>query len=283
MPLNLAINRSCAPGLPLDAFLDLARRSGAEAVEIRNDIPGREYADGTPPAAIRARVEAAGLKVAAVNALQRFNDWTPARAEEARRDIASAAELGAGGLVLCPVVDETLSWTAGEAAGNLRRALDGLAPLFEGTGVTGLVEPLGMRGSTLKFQKDAVAAIRDHRAETFRVCHDTFQFWRCGDARMFPGYFGLVHVSGFPPGPVAREDLTDAARGLVTADDRVGNLDQLRAIRAAGYAGRVSMETFDPALPADPDFARRLAESLDLLRATDPRAPSDMQGVHADG
>lgn len=283
MPLNLAINRSCAPGLTLDAFLDLARGAGAGAVEIRNDIPGREYADGTPPASVRARVEAAGLRVAAVNALQRFNDWTAARAEEARRDIASAAELGAGGLLLCPVVDEALHWTAGEAAGNLRRALDGLAPLFEGTGVTGLVEPLGMRGSTLKFQKDAVVAIRDSAAGAFRLCHDTFQFWRCGDARMFPEHFGLVHVSGFPPGPVPREDLTDAGRGLVAAGDRVGNLDQLRAIRAAGYDGWVSMETFDPALPADPDFARRLAESLDLLRVADPGTPSDMQGVHADG
>ena len=56
----LALNRTCAPGLDLAAFLELACKVGASGVEIRTDIPGREGADGTPVAEIRTRIEAAG-------------------------------------------------------------------------------------------------------------------------------------------------------------------------------------------------------------------------------
>ena len=79
-PMRLALNRTCAPQMPLSQFIALAAGAAVSAVEIRNDIEGREFADGTPAAEVRARLEAAGLAVASVNALQRFNDWTEERA-----------------------------------------------------------------------------------------------------------------------------------------------------------------------------------------------------------
>jgi len=97
MSIRFAVNRTCAPHLPLSAFIALAAASGVKAVEIRNDIEGREFADGTPARDVRAQLDAAGLAVASVNALQRFNEWTPARAKEAEAIISYAAAGRAGG------------------------------------------------------------------------------------------------------------------------------------------------------------------------------------------
>ena len=56
MPLRFALNRTCAPQLALPEFIALAKAVGVQAVEIRNDIEGREFADGTPAAEIKARL-----------------------------------------------------------------------------------------------------------------------------------------------------------------------------------------------------------------------------------
>ena len=74
MPIRFCLNRTCAPQVSLPQFIALAVGAGVTAVEIRNDIEGREFADGTPAAELRTRLDAAGLAVASVNALQRFND-----------------------------------------------------------------------------------------------------------------------------------------------------------------------------------------------------------------
>src|SRR5690349_17571466 len=132
--LHFAINRTCTPHLPLDAFLDLAMAAKVEAVEIRNDLPGQEFMNGMSAADLRRQLDDAGLSVASVNALQRFNDWTPEREAEARDLAAYAAELGAPGLVMCPVVDEAHGWSEAELEGKLRDALRGLRPIFAGHG-----------------------------------------------------------------------------------------------------------------------------------------------------
>ena len=277
-PVRFALNRSCAPQLPLADFIALAVASGAGAVEIRNDIEGRECADGTPAVELRARLAEAGLEVASVNALQRFNDWTPERAREAEAIIAYAAALGAPGVVLCPRHDEGHGWSGAEAEAKLRDGLRQLRPILQDHGVTGFVEPLGMRGSTLKRQSMAVAAIGeiDGWAE-YRLCYDTFQFFRCGDDRLFPEHIALAHMSGIAPADLARTDLAPADlapdallepdRGLIFAGDRVGNIARLRALRAAGYAGVISMEPFSPAVQTDPALANRLRASLDHVAA----------------
>ena len=79
LTVTFALNRTCAPHLSLAEFIVLAQKAGVQAVEIRNDIEGQEFANGMPAAELKARLDDAGLKLASVNALQRFNDWTDAR------------------------------------------------------------------------------------------------------------------------------------------------------------------------------------------------------------
>lgn len=265
--MKLAMNRTCAPGLALPDFIALAQKVGITAVEIRNDIEGREFADGTPAAEVRARLDDAGIAVASVNALQRFNDWTPERAEEARHLVAYAAALGAPGLVLCPVhVPE--GWDAARSEAQLRDGLRGLAPILRDHGITGYVEPLGMTHSTMKRQSMAVAAVSEVGGwDCYQLCYDTFQFFRCGDDQLFPAHVGLAHMSGIARADLAPQALTEPDRGLIFPGDRVGNIAQLRALKAAGYQGYVSMEPFDPAVQTDPDLAQRLRASLDYVAA----------------
>jgi 2-keto-myo-inositol isomerase len=273
--LRFAINRTCTPHLPLDAFLALAVTAKVEAVEIRNDVPGQEFMDGTPAADLRRRLDDAGLKVASINALQRFNDWTPEREAEARALAAYAAELGAPGLVMCPVIDEAHGWSEAELARKLREALRGLRPIFAGHGVTGYVEPLGMKGSTLQHQARAVEAVADIDGwDAFALCYDTFQFFRCGDDRAYPEHVGLVHVSGISRRDLAPGELTEPDREFVFVDDRAGNVAQLRALLAAGYGGYVSMEPFSPETQRDPMIAAHLRASLEFLDSASSRPGS---------
>ncbi|MBL9075533.1 TIM barrel protein [Tabrizicola sp.] len=266
MSLSFALNRTCAPQLALPEFIALATRVGVSAVEIRNDIEGREFHDGTPAAEVRARLTEAGLAVASVNALQRFNEWTPERAREAEAIIAYAAALGAPGVVLCPVHNEDHGWSEAEAERNLREGLRQLRPILQAHGVTGYVEPLGMKGSTMKRQEMAVGAVGDIDGwDTYRLCYDTFQFFRCGDTRLFPERIGLAHMSGIARFDLGPGELTEPDRGLIFVGDRVGNVAQLRALQAAGYRGFVSMEPFSPEVQHDPRLPQHLRASLDYV------------------
>ena len=93
-------------------FVALAKAVGVEAIEVRNDIIGREFADGTEAAKIAHDPRStAGLGLASINALQRFNDWDRNRAKEALTLVRYAAALGAPGIVLCPVIDAAHGWT----------------------------------------------------------------------------------------------------------------------------------------------------------------------------
>ena len=267
MTVKFAMNRSCAPDLSLDEFLTLARRVGVAAVELRNDIAGREFADGTPAAEVRAKVATSGLTVASVNALQRFNNWTPERADEAKRLVAYAAELGAPGLVLCPVHTAEDRDSVGARA-QLVASLQHLAPVLRDHRILGYVEPLGMRHSTMTRQDMAVGAIAEVGGwDCYRLCYDTFQFFRCGDDQLFPQHIGLAHMSGISRPDLAAGAMADLDRGLIFPDDRVGNVRQLRALTAALYQGYVSMEIFDAQVHQGPDFSVRLRASLEYVAA----------------
>ena len=218
------------------------------------------------PAGIRAALDAAGLRCAALNALQRTNDWTADRAAEATALADAAATLGAPGIVLCPVIDEKLDWDAAERIARLTDALSRLAPILSDRGLLGYVEPLGMAGSTLTRQDEAVAAMDDAGPAPFALCHDTFQVWRAGDDGLHPDRVGLVHVSGIERTDLGPRALTEPDRVLVGPADRSGALDQLRALVAAGYGGVVSLEPFAPAVTDRPDPAA-LAASLARIAA----------------
>ncbi len=263
MPIQFAMNRTCAPQLPLADFLKLVVGAGISAIEIRNDIEGREFMDGTEPSAILEQLEATNIKIASVNALQRFNDWSKQREAEAKFLMGYAAKLGAPGVVLCPVHNIDHGWTETEAEKNLRDGLKHLRPILLDLGIKGYVEPLGMSGSTMKKQSMAVAAIADIDGwDAYQLCYDTFQFFRCGDTMLFPEYIGLAHMSGIARTDLAPGELTEPDRVLVEDVDRVDNLAQLKILRGAGYSGYVSMEPFNTGVQQSAALVEELRESF---------------------
>lgn len=268
MPITFAMNRTCAPHLALPAFLSLAVGTGVKAIEIRNDIEGQEFMDGTEPAEILDQLQTANITIASVNALQRFNDWSQQRATEAKALMGYAAKLGAPGVVLCPVHTADHGWTQSESEKKLREGLKQLRPILLDLGVKGYVEPLGMMGSTMKKQSMAVTAIADVDGwDAYELCFDTFQFYRCGDSLLFPERIGLAHVSGIVRNDLAPAELTEPDRVLIEEKDRVNNMKQLRSLIEAGYSGYVSMEPFNVALQHSPDLQKKLRDSFARVAA----------------
>lgn len=263
MTISFAMNRTCAPHYSLRDFIGLVTAAGVGAVEIRNDIPEQEFMDGTPPEAVLSALEAANLRVASVNALQRFNEWTREREAEAKSLMGYAAKLGAPGVVLCPVHNPDHGWSDAEAENNLRHGLKHLRPILQELGVKGYVEPLGMGGSTMKTQRMAVEAVSDIGGwDVYELCYDTFQFFRCGDTELFPERIGLAHMSGITRGDLAPGQLTEPDRGLIEAVDRVDNINQIRRLLDAGYKGFISMEPFSPEVQRSGDLAEKLQASF---------------------
>lgn len=268
MTITFAMNRTCAPQLSLPEFLRLVQGAGVSAIEIRNDIEGQEFLDGTEPSVILDQLQAANIKIASVNALQRFNDWSMPREAEAKFLMDYAAKLGAPGVVLCPVHTIDHGWSEAEAEKKLREGLKQLRPILLDLGVKGYVEPLGMKGSTMTKQSMAVAAIADVDGwDAYELCFDTFQFFRCGDTVLFPEHVGLAHISGIVRTDLSPSELTEPDRVLVESTDRVENIGQIRALQAAGYSGFVSIEPFNAELQQSKDLQVRLRDSLSGLKA----------------
>ncbi|WP_411037554.1 TIM barrel protein [Shinella sp. BYT-45] len=265
-PLTFALNHMTAPALTLDAFFALAVSLGMTAVEIRNDLDGNAILDGTTPVEVKALAERHGVTIISINALQRFNEWSPARAAEARDLIGYAGACGARALVLVPKNDGT-GQADGERQENLRESLAALKPLLDAAGITGLVEPLGFEICSLRSKREAVEAIRDVGGErTFRLVHDTFHHHLAGEPDLFADLTGLVHISGVEDPAVSVSDMRDGHRVLVGPQDRLGNISQIKALLAAGYAGPFSFEPFSPVVHKTADPKAAIAESVAFVR-----------------
>lgn len=239
-----ALNHMVAPRLPLQKFIDKAKALGIDRIEIRNDLDGNAILDGTTPETVRGLTEAAGIEILSINALQRFNEWKPARAAEAEQLASYAAACGARALVLVPVNDGS-GKAEGERQGNLRLALKGLMPILEKNGIIGLVEPLGFQICSLRSKREAAEAITAiGGGDRFKLVHDTFHHVLAGEPELFPERTGLVHISGVEDQVVSIDDMRDPHRVMVGVKDRLDNIGQIRALLAAGYRGTFSFEPF---------------------------------------
>jgi 2-keto-myo-inositol isomerase len=266
--VNFSINHMVAPRLDHSAFFDLTRKLGVDRVEIRNDLKGVALLDGTPAAAVGAAAKARGLRVLSINALQRFNLWDDARAAEAAALIAQCIASGAQALVLCPVNDVTYTPTPSDRRDALRKALHGLKPLLSAAKVFGLVEPLGFAECSLRTKEEAVAGIdAADGASVFRVVHDTFHHFVAGETKIFPERTGLVHISGVTDASGTAATMRDPDRVLVDANDRIGNLDQLRTLRAGGYRGAISFEPFAASVHNSATIEADLRASMAYVKA----------------
>lgn len=260
--LSFALNHMVAPRLPLDDFLSLAERLGVKGVEIRNDLEGNAIADGIAARDVRKAADDRGLRILSINALYPFNIWENGRAEQAKRLADYAAECGAEGLVLVPLNDGT-NREDGRRQERLREALSSLAPILKGAGLTGLVEPLGFEICSLRTKREALDAIEAVKAvDTFRLVHDTFHHHLAGEAELFAGQTGLVHISGVEDVSLTASQMLDEHRVLVGARDRLDNVGQIRALREAGYDGFLSFEPFASSVQTASDIEGELAASI---------------------
>jgi 2-keto-myo-inositol isomerase len=257
--MQFALNHMCAPNLRIPEFFDLAVSLGLNAVEIRNDLAGNAILDGTSPASIKAEAQKRGITIISINALQRFNEWTDARAAESAELINYAAACGAEALVLVPTNDNS-GKADGARQANLRQALSALRPLLKAAGIIGFVEPLGFDACSLSRKSEAVDAIATLNAgDIFRVVHDTFHHHLAGEDAIFPATTGLIHISGVSDPHVSVADMRDSHRVLVDAKDRLDNVGQIRRLKAAGSNAILSFEPFAAEVHdlADPQSALR--------------------------
>lgn len=263
---RFAINHIVSPGLGPADFFRLATSLGMTEVEIRNDLPGQAILDGTAPEAMAAAAGEAGVTILAINALQRFNDWTPGREGEATALARYAAAAGARGLVLVPVNDGSGRGDR-ERETRLRHALEGLQPILAGHGLLGLVEPLGFVTSSLRSKREAAVAIEAVGEQgTFRLVHDTFHHALAGEPDRFPALTGLVHISGVRDVTVPVAELRDAHRVLVEAGDRLDTVRQVAELAAGGYDGPFSFEPFAAEVQELADPRPALAASIAHIR-----------------
>ncbi|MBU2360906.1 MAG: TIM barrel protein [Alphaproteobacteria bacterium] len=264
MAQAFGINHMTAPGLRYDALLDLAVSVGAVGVEFRNDLSAPLF-DGHAPAIVADAARSRGMRILALAEVKSFNDYGPAKEDEAKALIAIAKACGAEAVALIPRND---GWGVDVPRDNLQRALDGLLPLLRDAGLIGLVEPLGFAVSSLRHKSDAVTVIDAMGAgDTIRLVHDTFHHALAGGGAFHAAQTGLVHISGVTdPGP-AFDDMTDAHRVLVDGDDRLGNIAQIATLRADGYTGPLSFEPFSPLVHDLADAAPALRASMAFITA----------------
>lgn len=251
--MRFAMNHIATPRLSVEDFFAMARRLGVTEVEIRNDLP--DVVDTVAPARVRAAADAAGVTILTINALYPFNVWAGDLPDRAERLADYAADCGAGALVLCPLNDGSKV-----AHSRVVAALDALKPILEARGLTGLVEPLGFVTSSLRSKAEAIAAITEADEDgTYRLLHDTFHHHLAGEVLLYPHRTGLVHISGVSDPVLAVEQMLDAHRVLIDADDRLGNAAQVRALLEGGYDGPFSFEPFAAEVHAlaDPETALR--------------------------
>lgn len=265
---RFALNHMVAPTLDVAAFFDLAVGLGTRSVEIRNDIKGVEILTGRGAADIAALAAAKKITILSINALQRFNDWSSARAMEAEQLAAFATACGAKALVLCPVNDTSYTPSAADKAQNLRTALKELQPILAARHLTGLVEPLGFVECSLRRKAEAIAAIDDTgTGATFKVLHDTFHHLVAGETELFPQRTGLVHISGVSDAEISVDVMRDPHRVLIDKSDRIDNAGQIARLIAGGYAGPLSFEPFASIGSSAPAIAAALKSSMEFLAA----------------
>ena len=244
--LPYTINHMTVPRLGYRELLELAVSLGCIGVELRNDLD-RPLFDGDSPDAVRQAARDQGLRIVGLSQVYPFNAWSDAIRDEVQALIDNADACGAETISLIPRNDGT-GMADGERQDNARRALSAVKPMLEDAGMVALVEPLGFpQTSSLSDKAETLALIEEvGGADIFRLVHDTFHHYLAGGGPLFPERTGIVHVSGVVDRSLALEEIADAHRILVDEGDRLGNVEQIIALRRGGYRGPISIEAFSP-------------------------------------
>lgn len=262
--MQTALNHMTVPNLGFASFLDLAANLGCVGVEVRNDIP-RPLFDNIDPAEAGRIASDKGLRLVGLSQVYPFNDWTPEREDAVKALIATAKASGAETISLIPRNDGT-GLGNGERQANLRVALKGVLPLLQDAELTALVEPLGFQRSSLRSKAELVETIvsiggQDH----FKIVHDTFHHTLADGGPIFPEMTGIVHISAVVQPTLRLAQMEDEHRVLVDENDRLGNVEQIASLLAAGYDGPVSYECFSPETHALDDPYEAIKRSFEFI------------------
>ncbi len=77
---------------------------------------------------------------------------------------------------------------------------------------------------------------------------------------------GLVHISGLEDPDVTFEDMLDEHRLLVSTQDRLDNVGQLKRLLSSGYNGYVSFEPFAASVHQQKDPVVALRDSMTFIQ-----------------
>lgn len=254
---RFALNRIACPKLSLDQFFALAKRAGIGQVELRNDLGSGSVTDGLPPKQVSDLAAKHGVRIATINALQKFNleAVRPRALDELKQLIDVAIQLKCPAIVLCPNNDTADQRPPAQMFGETASALRDFQALFEDNDMIGMVEPLGFAESSLRSGADAMRVIAESNSAAYRIVHDTFHHALGTDTQdllRFSDYahrVGLIHVSGVEsdePFSVYR----DPHRVLLSADDNLRSREQIQALTNAGCRAPISFEPFAPEVQA---------------------------------
>lgn len=263
--MQFSLNHMVAPKLGYAEFFDMALRLGVGAVEIRNDIPVSLMGNKNAKM-IGSMAKDKGITIININGLQRWNQWSKAKADEASRLAEYIALAGGKNLILVPTNDKKFRPETEARLEGIRVALDALKGILKDHGLIGCVEPLGFEECSLRLKAEAIAAIDAvGGAKRFKLTHDTFHHYVAGETEVFADRTGLIHVSGVTDRKYTAATMRDPQRVLVDAGDRIDNKGQLKRLFAGGYKGYVSFEPFSKTVHDSKQIARDLARSMDWL------------------
>jgi len=262
--MKTALNHMTTPNLSFMDFLELAAKLGCVGVEVRNDI-AQPLFDGMDPQEAGQLVRGKGLRIVGLSQVYPFNSWDDEREAAVRSLIAIAKEAGAETISLIPRNDGTEIGN-GERQAKLRVAMKAILPMLQDAEMIALVEPLGFLRSSLRSKEDLVHTIDDLNAKDyFKIVHDTFHHTLAGGGPIYPEYTGIVHISAVVDPSLRIDQMEDEHRVLVDERDRIGNIEQIAALMAAGYDGPISYECFSPETHALPDPYAEIKRSFDFI------------------
>ncbi len=216
---------------------------------------------------IGAYARSKGLRLLGLSEAYGFNAWSEEMRAKVQLLIDQASDAGAESISLIPRNDAP-RYAHGERDEALRRSLGEILPMLDRAGLIALIEPLGFTSSSLRLKSDAVAAIEQVGGmERYKLVHDTFHHHLAAEQTFYPEYTGIVHISGVVDAALTPEQMQDGHRILVDDRDRLGNVEQISALLAAGYTGPFSYEPFSPAVHRLSDPATEIRASMDFIRS----------------
>lgn len=243
--LEFALNQVTMANAPLGDVLKTAQRLGCVGVELRNDLK-RPLFDGLAAKDAGAMVRDHGLRLLGLSQIYPCNRWSETIAKDSQSLIESAVEAEAEAISLIPYNDGD-RWQDINRVDQLVTGLEAIHAMLRQANMKAFFEPLGFQSSSSRLKSEAIEILRSFDAtDCIKIVHDTFHHYLAEEDALFPAETGIVHISGLADVSIQKPDMADAHRGLVTATDQLGSVQQIIALIDAGYTGAFSFECFAP-------------------------------------